>query len=91
MHPLSPSLTDRTDLIERILAEGLSEAGITERKIKYQFSESGIDVDLYLSSLMRNDLLQHDNKTNTYRTTQKGSDFLENVRKIYELDHANEN
>jgi predicted transcriptional regulator len=57
----------------------------------YTFSLSGIQVDHYLLSLMRNELLGYDIKTNSYRTTQKGHDFLEIMRQMYELDELNTN
>ncbi|MFY3740866.1 MAG: putative transcriptional regulator [Candidatus Nitrosomirales archaeon] len=86
MNPLTPTVTDRTDIIERILEAAQGEAGLTERKIMYAFSLPHIEVDLYVSSMIRNELLSYDVKTNSYRTTEKGHDFLESIRKMYELD-----
>jgi len=73
-------------MIERLLEAAQGEAGLTERKIMYEFSLPNIEVDLYLSSMIRNELLSYDNNTNSYRTTEKGSDFLESMSKMYELD-----
>jgi predicted transcriptional regulator len=81
---------DRTDMIEKILEEAQVEAGLTERKIMYLFALPSVDVDLYVSSMMRNGLLHYDIKTNTYRTTDKGFKFLETIRSIYELDEITE-
>jgi len=86
MYPLRPSITDRTDVIQQILIEAQAQAGLTDRKIMYQFSLPHFDVDSYLTSMIRNGLLLYDAGTKTYRTTEKGSDFLETIRKMYELD-----
>jgi predicted transcriptional regulator len=90
MNHLSPSLTDRSDIIERILEEAESEYGLTEKRIMNQFSLSPMDVDMYTSAMMRNGLLRHDAKTNTFRTTEKGIDFLKTIRKMYELNELHE-
>ena len=86
LNPLIPSLTDRTHIIERILEAAQGEAGLTERKIMYEFSLPNVEVDLFLSTMIRNELITFDFITNSYRTTEKGLDFLESISKMYELD-----
>jgi predicted transcriptional regulator len=86
MFPMSPSLTDRSDVIEWILEEAQTEMGLAERRIMNQFSLSRIDADLYFSSLIGNKLLRYDSNTESYRTTDKGADFLQTIRRMYELD-----
>jgi predicted transcriptional regulator len=80
------TLTDHTDIIVRILEAAQGEAGLTERKIMYEFTLPNIEADLYLSSMIRNELLRYDSETSSYRTTEKGHEFLESVRQMSELD-----
>jgi predicted transcriptional regulator len=86
LNPLTPSLTDRTDIIERMLVAAQGDTGLTERRMIYEFSLPNVAVDLYLSSMIRNELLKFDSLTRAYRTTEKGSDFLKTLRQMYELD-----
>jgi predicted transcriptional regulator len=90
LYPSTPSFAEKTDIIERILEAAQGEAGLIERKIMYEFSLSYIEVDLYLSSMIRNGLLKYNYKTNSYNTTEKGFDFLESIRIMNELDDLTE-
>ncbi|MGI0102841.1 MAG: winged helix-turn-helix domain-containing protein, partial [Nitrosotalea sp.] len=57
----------------------------TRSKIRYAVSLSHGTLEHYLDYLLKNGLLSYDEKTLTYKTTSKGSEFLQLHRKTNEL------
>lgn len=90
LESLTRSLAERIEIIEWILESAHGEVGLTERKIMHTFSLSSIEADRYLSTLIRNELLTYDIRTDAYKATQKGHDILECMRQMYELDELSD-
>jgi predicted transcriptional regulator len=63
----------RTDIVSQILEA--ANGGSTKTKIMYNAFLSYAQLKEYLSVLIENGLLEHDQKTQSYRTTDKGLKF----------------
>ncbi len=64
----------RTDIVSQILQA--AEHGSTKTKIMYKAFLSYAQLKEYLSILVENGLVEYEEGSKSYRTTQKGSMFL---------------
>jgi predicted transcriptional regulator len=74
----------RSDIIELLLnaAEG---GGATKTKLMYSAFISFNQLKEYLSLLAENGLIQYEDETHTFRTTEKGIHFLKLQSQIDEI------
>lgn len=70
----------RTKIIQDILE--VTKTGTTSTKIMYKAYLSWSQVASYLRFLLENGLLSHERETGIYRTTPKGFELLELLRKV---------
>ena len=73
----------RTEIVSNIL--DTSNGGATKTKIMYKAFLSYGQLREYLSVLIKNDLLEYIEGTQTYKTTEKGLNFLKIHNEIGEL------
>jgi predicted transcriptional regulator len=74
---------DRTEIVSNIL--DAANGGITKTKIMYTAFLSYGQLKEYLSLLIENNLLEYLDGTQTYKTTEKGLNFLKMHNEIREL------
>jgi predicted transcriptional regulator len=74
---------DRTEIVSNIL--DAANGGITKTKIMYKAFLSYGQLKEYLSLLIENNLLEYLDGTQTYKTTEKGLNFLKMHNEIREL------
>ena len=75
----------RTEIVAMILDSTNGEA--TKTKMMYKAFLSYHQLKEYLLMLIENDLIEHLNETQTFRTTEKGLRFLKMHNEIGELLH----
>ncbi len=73
----------RTEIVSMILEA--ANGGATKTKIMYKAFLSYAQLREYLSVLIENNLLQYLEGTQTYKTTEKGLNFLKMYNEIGEL------
>ena len=73
----------RTEIVGSILES--SNGGATKTKIMYKSYLSYVQLKEYLSVLIENDLIENLGATQTYKTTDKGLNFLKMYNEIGEL------
>jgi len=73
----------RTEIVSNIL--DAANGGITKTKIMYKAFLSYGQLKEYLSVLIENNLLEYLDGTQTYKTTEKGLNFLKMHNEIREL------
>jgi predicted transcriptional regulator len=73
----------RTEIVSNIL--DAANGGITKTKIMYKAFLSYGQLKEYLSLLIENNLLEYLDGTHTYKTTEKGLNFLKMHNEIREL------
>jgi predicted transcriptional regulator len=73
----------RTEIASRILESAVG--GATKTKIMYKAFLSYAQLKEYLTVLEENDLLAHDKSEQVYRTTQKGSRFLDVTNSLQDM------
>jgi predicted transcriptional regulator len=73
----------RTDVIAQILE--VANGGAIRTKIMYMTFTSYSQVRRYLTILLENGLIEHDNIENKYKTTAKGQKFLNLYNKMSQL------
>ena len=73
----------RTEIIEMVLEA--SRDGATKTKIMYKAYLSYTQVKEYLSLMLENELIEYEEGSHIYRTTQKGLHFLQAYGEISEL------
>jgi predicted transcriptional regulator len=86
----------RTEIVSRILEA--ADDGANKTKIMYMAFLSYVQIKEYLSMLVNEELLEYDQKTQTYRTTEKGrktikvckalDKFLAIKNEVTEIQHA---
>jgi predicted transcriptional regulator len=79
----------RTDIIAMILESAHKEEGSTKTKIMYKAFLSFAQLKEYLMVLTQNGLLEYEEITQVYRTTQKGARYLHLYNNIDELSSTN--
>ena len=73
----------RTEIVSNIL--DAANGGITKTKIMYKAFISYNQLKKYLSLLIENNLIEYSYETQTYKTTEKGLNFLKMHNEIGEL------
>ena len=73
----------RTEIVGSILES--ANGGTTKTKIMYKSYLSYVQLKEYLSVLIENDLIENPGGTQTYKTTEKGLNFLKMYNEIGEL------
>jgi predicted transcriptional regulator len=73
----------RTEIVSNIL--DAANGGATKTKIMYKAFLSYAQLKEYLSVLIENNLLEYIEGTQTYRTTEKGLNYLKMNNEIGEL------
>ena len=73
----------RTEIASRILESAVG--GATKTKIMYKAFLSYAQLKEYLTVLEENGLLAHDKSEQVYRTTQKGSRFLDVTNSLQDM------
>ena len=73
----------RTEILGNIL--DAANGGATKTKIMYQAFLSYAQLKEYLSILIDNNLIEYSNGTQTFKTTEKGLNFLKMHNQIGEL------
>ncbi|MGE0243538.1 MAG: winged helix-turn-helix domain-containing protein [Nitrososphaeraceae archaeon] len=76
----------RTEIVSNILDAANGKA--TKTKIMYSAFLSYTQLKEYLSVLMENNLLEYIEETQTYKTTEKGLNFLKMNNEIGDLLHT---
>jgi predicted transcriptional regulator len=79
----------RTEIVAMILEA--ANGGITKTKIMYKAFLSYAQLKEYLSVLIANNLLEYLEGPQTYKTTEKGLNFLKMNNEIAELLQTSEN
>jgi predicted transcriptional regulator len=79
----------RTDIISQIL-DTANGGGATKTKIMYKACLSHNQLKEYLAVLTQRDLLISDRQTHTFKTTEKGLQFLKTYNQIVHLMDAHE-
>ena len=74
----------RTEIVCNIL-DAANKGGATKTKIMYFAFLSYTQLHEYLSLLVENKLLEYRNGTQTYKTTEKGLNYIKMYREIGEL------
>ena len=74
-HKVSMRYRSRTDIVSQMLEA--ANDGATKTRIMYSAFLSYEQLKEYLSMLTENGLLEHDQESKMYKTTPKGSKFLE--------------
>ncbi len=74
----------RTEIVCNIL-DAANGGGITKTKIMYTAFLSYAQLNEYLSILIENNLIEYLEGTQTYKTTEKGLNFLKMNNQIGEL------
>ena len=74
----------RTEIVSNIL-DAANGGGATKTKIMYAAFLSYAQLKEYLSVLIENNLLEYSNGTQTYKTTEKGLNYIKMYREIGEL------
>jgi len=77
----------RTEIVGMIL--DAANGGTTKTKIMYKAFLSYAQLKEYLSVLIENDLLSYVEVTQTYKTTEKGLNFIKMHHEIGELLQTN--
>jgi predicted transcriptional regulator len=80
----------RTDIISQILNTANGGGGATKTKILYKACLSHNQLKEYLTVLTQSDLLIYDGQTHTFKTTEKGLQFLKTYNQIVHLIDAHE-
>ena len=75
----------RTEIVCNILDVTNGGGGATKTKIMYASFLSYGQLKEYISVLIDNNLLEYSNGTQTYKTTEKGLNYLKMYREIGEL------
>ena len=75
----------RTEIIECILDAANKGGGTSKTKIMYFAFLSYTQLHEYLSLLVENKLLEYHDGTQTYKTTEKGLNYIKMFREIGEL------
>ncbi len=78
----------RTEIISQIL--DTANCGITKTKLMYKVSLSHDQLKEYLAVLTQSDLLIYDGQTHTFKTIEKGLQFLKTYNQIVHLMDAHE-
>ena len=73
----------RTEIIEMILEA--TRTGATKTKVMYKAYLSYTQVKEYLSFMSENELIEYEEGSHVYRTTEKGLHFLQAYSEISEL------
>jgi predicted transcriptional regulator len=74
----------RTEIVGNIL-DATNGRGVTKTKIMYTAFLSYAQLNEYLSILIENNLLENLDGTQTYKTTEKGLNYLKTPNEIGEL------
>ena len=72
----------RTDIISQILDAANGGGGATKTKILYKACLSHNQLKEYLTVLTQSDLLIYDGQMHTFKTTEKGLQFLKNYNQM---------
>ena len=75
----------RTEIVATILEA--AKGGVTKTKIMYVAFLSYNQLKEYLSVLKENNLIEYNEGTQTYKTTEKGLNYLKMKNEIGELLH----
>jgi predicted transcriptional regulator len=75
----------RTEIVATILEA--ANGGVTKTKIMYVAFLSYNQLKEYLSVLKENNLIEYNEGTQTYKTTEKGLNYLKMKNEIGELFH----
>ena len=78
----------KTEIVSNIL-DAANGGGATKTKIMYKAFLSYAQLKEYLSVLTENNLLEYLNGTQTFKTTEKGLNFLKMHNEIGELLQTN--
>jgi predicted transcriptional regulator len=73
----------RTDIVSEILEA--AKGGATKTRIMYKAYLSYAQLKQYLAILLENDLIDHDQSRQTYKTTPKGVRFLKAFEEMGDL------
>ena len=73
----------RTEIVAMILDS--TNGGATKTKIMYKAMLSYKQVKDYITVLIENDLIEYNGETKTFKTTEKGLNFLKMHNEIGEL------
>ena len=73
----------RTEIVSNIL--NAANGGTTKTRIMYKAFLSYTQLKEYLSVLIENNLLEYRDGTQTYKTTEKGLNYIKMFREIGEL------
>ena len=73
----------RTEIVGNIL--DAANGGATKTKIMYKAFLSYAQLREYLSVLIENNLIEYSDGTKTYKTTEKGLNYIKTYREIGEL------
>ena len=74
----------RTEIVSNIL-DAANGGGATKTKIMYKAFLSYAQLKEYLSVLTENNLIEYSNGTQTFKTTEKGFNYLKMYNEIGEL------
>ena len=74
----------RTEIVGNIL-DATNGGGATKTKIMYAAFLSYAQLKEYLSLLIENNLIEYIDGTQTYKTTEKGLNYIKTYREIGEL------
>jgi predicted transcriptional regulator len=74
----------RTEIVSNIL-DAANGGGVNKTKIMYAAFLSYAQLKEYLSVLIENNLLEYSNGTQTFKTTEKGLNYLKMYSEIGEL------
>jgi predicted transcriptional regulator len=76
---------DRTEIVRQILIVSNGYIDITKTKLMYKAYLGSSQLNEYVRMLTENELLRYDFVTRTFKTTQKGLQFLNLCTEIDEL------
>jgi len=76
---------DRTEIIKLILQSSNTTGGSYKTKIMYEAYLSFSQLEEYLALLRRNGLMEYNETSATFRTTEKGLRLLELCNKLHEI------
>jgi predicted transcriptional regulator len=75
----------RTEIVSNILDAANGGGGATKTKIMYKAFLSYNQLKEYIAVLIQNNLIEYSNGTQTFKTTEKGFNYLKTHSEIGEL------
>ena len=76
---------DRTEIVKLILRSSNTAEGAFKTRIMYEAYLSFSQLEEYLALLRRNGLLEYNETSTTFKTTEKGVRLLELCNKLHEI------